>query len=260
MNRKTKFAVIALVVLAGLFYIPRFGLILFSAMWAAGEGNGNLASGFSFVWRAQGGIKGFLRIASDLELAGDSDSLIAERAAGRLLSERQCDKQDGMLALLQSKQSTALVRVRLMDALALCHNNKLVPLLKEALQEDNLMIVGSAALSAGMLGDRELIPELESAVSRCANAQCGGSAAMALSRLGEKTVSYPWAVKALSDPRPGKDPRSEDFYRRMYAGQILEKIGTATDIPLIEMNRSPLGVYAEYHKKAILDREAANHK
>jgi hypothetical protein len=260
MNRKARIAGIVLLVLLGLVYVPRLGLIMFSAMWAAGDGNGNLASGFSFVWRAQGGIKGFLHIASDLELVQDPDSLIAERAAGRLLSEHQCEKQDRILAILKAKPNNALVRVKLMDVLAICKDNRLVPVLREALQEDNLMIVGSAALSTGMLGARELVPELESAVARCANAQCAGSAAMALSRLGEKKVAYPWAIKALSDERPAKDPKSEDSYRRMYAGQILENIGTVADIDLIEKNRSPLGVYAEYHKKAILDRESANQK
>lgn len=236
-----------------------FGLVLFiilgpTVVWI--KLNAMFAErSFGYQWRIDGGLRGLFHLASDLKLAADSDNVIREAAATRLLTAKQCDKQAGMLALLRSKRTDTMVRYRLMQTLAACGNQDVVPLLRQALRESEPVILIVAAQSAGSLHAREAIPELEALVERC-SAQCAGSAAAALSRMGERRVAYPWAVKALSAERPKHDLGSEDSFARMYAGEVLQNIGTAADLRLIDRNRRSLGVFADYQKKEILDRQS----
>jgi hypothetical protein len=208
----------------------------------------------SYVWREQGRFKGHFGLISDLQLAADPDSVVSERAASRLLIKRQCDKADGMIQFLES-ENRRNVRRWVMQALAACGDRRAIPYFRAALHSEDQMLIGVGAQSLGMLKAREAIPELEAIVEQGIS-QCDGAAAFALSQMGEKQIAYPWAVKMLSADRPDHDPKSVDSFRRMYAGQILEEIGREKDIPLIEKNRSALGVGADYYVQAIRKRDS----
>jgi hypothetical protein len=210
----------------------------------------------SFIWREQGGFRGHFHFVTDLELAADPDSVVSESAASRLQVRRQCDKQDGMLKLLDL-ETRPNTRLRLLQTLAACGSQKAIPLFREALHSGNPSLVVVGAQSLGMLKARDAISELEAVVEQGVS-QCDGAAALALSQMGERRVAYPWAVKMLSAEKPKNDPNSVDSFRRIYSGQILENLGTAADIPLLERNKGSLGVYTEYQEKAILGREATH--
>lgn len=223
-------------------------------MWIAGEGNGNIFHGFAYVWQSQGGLRGFLHVSTDLALAKSSNNLISEQAASRLLTNRQCDEQDGMLKLLAT-ESRRNTRRWVLQALAACNSQKAIPLFRESLKSDDTMIAYVGAQSLGMLRAREAIPELEATVAKGVP-QVSGMAAWALSMIGETQTSRAWAIKVLSAPRRHPDPRAEDFAQRGQAGSVLERVGLPEDIPLLEQNKGPLGVYLDYQKKAILARQA----
>lgn len=231
-----KVVVVLLLLSVGL----KFGLLVFSGMWAAGDGDGNVLAGISYVWRGQGGLLGFFHLASDSKLAASSDPLIAEAAAERLAIKHQCGGANGLIALLQEKRQP-LVQVRLMQALASCGSRGAIPIMRRFLRsEGSTMVPVVAAESLGLMKAREAIPDLEAAVAHC-SAACEGAAAVALARMGQRNVAYPWAVKVLSAPRPRRDPGSEDAWKRNNAAEVIESLGTLADIPLLEKNRQELG-------------------
>jgi hypothetical protein len=187
----------------------------------------------SEVLHELGGLRGYLGFASDLQLAADPDLVIAEHAASRLL--HHCEREDGMIELLKVEKRPAVQRW-LMQSLAGCNSTKAIPLFREALHSQNSMIALVGAQSLGMLKTRAAIPELEELVGRC-DPQCAGTAAYALSRMGERRVVYPWAVKALSAPKPQRDPGMNDHFQRYYAMKIIQEVGDRDDLRLLESNR-----------------------
>lgn len=215
---------------------------------------------FWYQWRIGGGLKGFLHLASDLELASDSDRVIREHAAGRLSTKRCCDQEDGIIELLKNSRERSMVEVNLMRALAVCRSQKAVPLFRKYLREQEpSMTIVAAAQSLGVVQAREAIPDLEAVLEQSSDrcVQCAGNAAVTLSRMGERRVAYPWAIKVLSADNSQRNPgSSEDFWRRSLAGDVIANLGTAADIPLLEKNKRFLRVMADYHKKKILDRES----
>jgi hypothetical protein len=185
----------------------------------------------SVVFHEIGGIRGFFGLASDLKLAGDSDSVVAEHAASRLL--HQCGQEDGMIKLAQIETRPNVQRW-LLQSLAGCNSQKAIPIFRKALLSTNDMVVLVGAQSLGMVGAREAIPDLKEVLKKC-SAQCAGEAAASLARLGEHDISYAWAIDALT-AKPPHGYNSDDRFKRYHAARALRYIGTEKDIPLLEAN------------------------
>lgn len=232
-------------------------ILIFLIKLASIELNALLAERtFMTQWRVDGGLKKFLHIASDLELTADSDELLAQYAADDLSEGGRCDENPERIMKFLESEKRPMIQFRLIRALGDCHSNQAVPILLGFLNDsDNELTCIGAAKSLGVLRAREAIPKLEGIVVHNAS-RCANNAAVALGRMGEKRVAYPWAVDALSAKRPLRDEGSRDYSRRQDAGEILGMIGTEADVPLLDENKDFLGVFRGYEEKAIRDREA----
>ncbi|MBI3565071.1 MAG: HEAT repeat domain-containing protein [Elusimicrobia bacterium] len=245
---KLKWGIAVVFVTLGAIFGAKFVLLWLSAAFSEAP--------ISVIFHQQGKWRGFLGLASDVQLASDSDPLIAFHAVSRLL--HHCDQTDGMIRLAQ-KERRPEVQWRLLQSLGSCMDSRTIPIYLEALHSDNQVVVAVAAQSLGMLKAKEAIPELEPLVERY-EPKVAGVIAYALSQIGERKVSYPWAVKVLSRPKPDKDIGSQDSLSRYYASKVLEEVGDRNDLRYLEMNKTHMGLNVEFKEteRILRSRSAKN--
>ena len=228
---RVKLFIVAVIIVISLVAV--FG----SKLFLLGLGAAYREESFSDAFHEQGGWRGFLGTASNVQLAGDPDSIIATAAARRGL--KSCGEQDGVIELLKMEHRES-VRSPLLQSLAACKSRAAIPYFREALLSDSVELVAVGAQSLGWLNARESIPDLQKIVDK-ETPRTDAVAALALAEMGEHQSSYPWAVKALLAPQPQQDKNAIDHLKRYYAMKVLELKGDRSDLKYLEMNKDYFG-------------------